>query len=98
MKVAWVERRTCFGTVFLFSLVARFPLDHSWGHATWWAASSPAATSVEEPQNDQKHDGADRGGDDCGYDAGTKADTQLGQQPTADKGADDPKSDVGEET
>src|SRR3972149_7123156 len=62
------------------------------------ATSSPSAPSVEESQNYQKHDGADRCGDDGGYDAATKGYNQTGQQPTADKGADDPKGDVGDET
>jgi hypothetical protein len=68
------------------------------GHASWWAASSPSAPSVDEPENDQKHYGADRGGDDGGDDADAKVDAQLGQQPITDKGADDPNDDVVDET
>jgi hypothetical protein len=48
------------------------------------AASSPSAPSVDEPENDQKHDCADRGGDNGGDDTGAKADTQLRHQPSPD--------------
>src|ERR1700682_278417 len=77
-----------------------FYQDHSTkaGHASWWAASSPLAPSVDEPENYQKHYGADRGGDNGGDDADAKMDAQLGQQPITDKGADDPNDDVVDET
>src|SRR5713226_2515168 len=59
---------------------------------------SPSAASVDQPEHDQKQHGADGGGDDGGDDAGAKVDAQLGQQPAADQGADDPDADVRDET
>src|ERR1700737_489672 len=55
----------------------------------------PSAPSVDEPENEQKQDGADGGGDDGRHDPGTEVDAQLRQQPTADQGANDADADVG---
>jgi hypothetical protein len=53
---------------------------------------------VDEPENNQKQYGADGGGNDRRNDPGAEVDAQLGQQPTADQGADDPNAEVGNQT
>jgi len=60
--------------------------------------SLPSAPSVDEPKNNQKQYGADSGGNDRCNDPGAEVDAQLGQQPTADQGADDPNAEVGNQT
>ncbi len=58
---------------------------------------SPSAPSVDKPENDQKKHGADRCGNDGGNYAGAEVDTQLGQQPTSNQGADDSNTNVGDQ-
>jgi hypothetical protein len=58
----------------------------------------PSTAAVNEPQNDQKQNGTDCGGNNGGNDPSAEMDSQLGEQPTADQGADDPNADVSNET
>src|SRR5580700_3850204 len=58
---------------------------------------SPAAATVEEPQNDQEQEGADGRRDDGGDDAGAEMDAEPRQQPAADEGADNSDADVGDD-
>jgi hypothetical protein len=58
----------------------------------------PAAASAQKAQDDEKKEGADCGCDDGSGDPRPKADTQLRQEPTANKGADDANADIPDET
>jgi hypothetical protein len=61
-------------------------------------AGLPSTAASEEPEHDQKQDSADRRRDDGVYNADAKVDAQLGQQPTADQGADNSDTHIGNET
>jgi hypothetical protein len=61
-----------------------------------WTRPPPAP--LEETENDQQRQGADRRDDDLGHKAAAEAKSQPRQQPIADKGADDPERDVGDES
>ena len=56
-----------------------------------------ATASAEEPQDQQQHDGADRGRDDQVYNVGTQMNVEFRQQPIADEGADDAYAKIGDE-
>ena len=59
--------------------------------------SLPFAAATDEPQNDQQQNGTDGGGDYRADDAGAEVNTHRRKQPAADQGADDAKTEVGNE-
>jgi hypothetical protein len=60
--------------------------------------SSPTSPSKDNPENDQKQDGANGCRDDGGDNANAKVDAQPWQQPTAYQSADNPNGNVSDET
>src|SRR3954454_19690138 len=49
--------------------------------------SLPAAASMDEPENDQKQNGADGSGNNGGNNSAAQVNSQLRKQPTPDQGA-----------
>jgi hypothetical protein len=72
---------------YLFSMEQSCPAD-----------KLPSASSVDEPENDQKENRANGSGDDRGHDTGAKMNSQSGKQPIAYKGADDADAKIRHET
>jgi hypothetical protein len=61
----------------------------------WHSRSAlPPASSVDEPENDQEENCANGGGDNGGHYTRAKMDSQSGQEPIADEGADDADAKV----
>jgi hypothetical protein len=54
----------------------------------------PPASSIDEPENDQEENCANGGGDDGGHYTRAKMDSESGQEPIADEGADDANAKV----
>src|SRR5947209_4159379 len=61
-------------------------------------SASPAAGSSKQSHNQQQQYCTDRRVDDRTDQSGTQMDTEPGQQPIADKGADDPDKEVAEDS
>src|ERR1700682_873325 len=72
---------------------ARFRLTPMSEDASW-SAPPAAAASIDQPKNQQEHDGADGGGDDRGDQPPSEMNTQFRQQPSADERADDANADI----
>jgi hypothetical protein len=53
---------------------------------------------MDEPQDEQQQNGADRGVDDRRDHPASEMDTELRQQPAPDEGADDPNDHIADES
>src|SRR5580700_10134306 len=58
------------------------------------ARAAKSATTADEPDDEQQHNGADRGVDDGADNSDTKMNADLRQQPVTDEGADNPDYQV----
>src|SRR5262249_26664706 len=59
---------------------------------------TPATTPIDQPENKQQQNGADRGRYDRGNQPASQMDAQFRQQPSADQRSDDPDADIRDET